>query len=93
LSVFEEIITSYDDELLNDNSNGFSNYAAPGADRLRITVTLSKVPIGNPDQKNFIELMEIINGVQTAVRSKLQNIALLQKNLQIELMMSLEIIM
>ena len=67
LSVFEEIITSYDDELLNDNSNGFSNYAAPGADRLRITVTLSKVPIGNPDQKNFIELMEIINGVQTAV--------------------------
>jgi hypothetical protein len=33
LNILEEIITSSDDESLNDNARGFSNYAAPGADR------------------------------------------------------------
>ena len=33
--VDEEIVTADLDESLNDNSQGFNNYAAPGADRLR----------------------------------------------------------
>jgi hypothetical protein len=36
LFVNEEIINSDIDETLNDNSQGFNNYAAPGADRLKI---------------------------------------------------------
>lgn len=62
LSVFEELVTSDDDESLNDNARGFSNYAAPGADRLKITALLSKKDIDDFDDKDFIELIRIKNG-------------------------------
>ena len=52
LFINEEIITSDLDEALNDNSQGFNNYSAPGADRLKITLSLSK--------KVLITLMMII---------------------------------
>ena len=39
LTISEEIITAKDDNSLYDNAKGFSNYAAPGADRLKITTT------------------------------------------------------
>ena len=42
LFVQEEIVNSDMDESLNDNSQGFNNYAAPGADRLKITCRLFK---------------------------------------------------
>ena len=38
----EEIINSDVDPSLNDNSRGFNNYSAPGADRLKITARLHK---------------------------------------------------
>ena len=38
--VTEEFINSSEDPALLDNSQGASNYAAPGADRLKITLTL-----------------------------------------------------
>ena len=41
LSVIEEIINADEDESLNDNAQGFSNYSAPGADRLKITANLT----------------------------------------------------
>ena len=62
LSVFEEIVTSDDDESLNDNARGFSNYAAPGADRFKISAILSKKDIDDLDDKDFIELIRIKNG-------------------------------
>ena len=37
LFVTEEIVNADVDPSLNDNSQGFNNYAAPGADRLKIT--------------------------------------------------------
>ena len=37
LNVQEEIINADLDETLNDNSQGYNNYAAPGADRLKIS--------------------------------------------------------
>ena len=40
LYINEEIITADQDESLTDNSQGFNNYAAPGADRLRVDVFL-----------------------------------------------------
>ena len=40
LFINEEIITSDLDETLNDNSQGFNNYSAPGADRLKITLMM-----------------------------------------------------
>ena len=38
LRIEEDIINADEDETLADNSKGFNNYAAPGADRLKISV-------------------------------------------------------
>jgi hypothetical protein len=63
LDVLEEIVTSYDDDSLNDNAQGFSNYAAPGADRLKITAVLSKKDLTTTNTENFVSLLEIRSGV------------------------------
>jgi len=47
---------------LYDNARGFSNFAAPGADRLKITATLIKKPIDDLNDQNFVELARLING-------------------------------
>jgi hypothetical protein len=69
LFVNEEIINSDIDESLNDNSKGFNNYAAPGADRLKISVSLFKKSLGDYDDNNFIELATIDNGVLRSQKS------------------------
>ena len=61
--VNEEIITADLDETLNDNSQGFNNYAAPGADRLSISLSLFKKPLDDFADDNFILLATVINGV------------------------------
>jgi hypothetical protein len=57
LNVNEEIITAKDDNTLYDNAKGFTNFAAPGADRFKITLSLDKRLIDDPGDANFIELM------------------------------------
>ena len=72
LFVNEEIVTSDLDEELNDNSQGFSNYSAPGADRLRISTSLFKKSLDDFNDDNFILLATVINGVlQTTTRKTL----------------------
>ena len=44
-SVQETLVTAYDDETLYDNSQGFANYAAPGADRIKIEAKLKPINI------------------------------------------------
>jgi hypothetical protein len=61
--VVEDIITSEEDQFLNDNAKGFSNYAAPGADRLGISLVLTKVGTGEEFPDNFIKLLEVNEGV------------------------------
>jgi hypothetical protein len=63
LFVNEEIVNSDIDESLNDNSQGFNNYAAPGADRLKISVSLFKKSLDDFDDNNFVELATISEGV------------------------------
>ena len=63
LNVQEQIITADLDEALGDNSQGYNNYAAPGADRLKITTSLFKKPLDNFDDDNFIELGTVNAGV------------------------------
>ena len=63
LFVNEEIINADMDESLNDNSQGFNNYSAPGADRLRISVSLFKKTLSDFNDDNFIELAVIQDGV------------------------------
>jgi hypothetical protein len=67
LFINEEIVTSDQDSNLQDNSQGFNNYAAPGADRLKISVSLFKKPLDDFDDNNFVELATVVNGV---LRSK-----------------------
>jgi hypothetical protein len=62
LDVIEEIISADVDPNLNDNANGFNNYAAPGADRLKITTNLAKKPIDSYDSPGFVELARVENG-------------------------------
>jgi len=63
LDIIEEIISSDVDPSLNDNAQGFNNYTAPGADRLKITPVLAKKPLDNFDESNFVQLSEVSNGI------------------------------
>ena len=62
LDILEEIVTSDEDTSLNDNAKGFTNYSAPGADRLKISVKLSKKQLTDTNDTNFVELVRIDNG-------------------------------
>jgi len=67
LYVQEEIVNANIDESLNDNSQGFNNYSAPGADRLKISVRLFKKSLDDNNDNNFIELGTLRNGELRAV--------------------------
>ena len=63
LLINEEIAVAsnnYND--LFDNAKDFSNYAAPGADRLKITTTLIKKEIDDFNDQDFVELLRVENG-------------------------------
>ena len=47
---------------LFDNAQGFSNYAAPGADRLKISTILIKKEIDDFNDQDFVELLRVENG-------------------------------
>ena len=70
LQVDENIISSKDDESLFDNAKGFSNYAAPGADRFQIKLILIKKDLGDNDDTDFIELMRIDKGQIKIIETK-----------------------
>ncbi len=79
-TVSESISTPEEDSTLYDNSFGSSNFAAPGAHRLRINLKLSKYDYNDTPDKNFIQLLSIKNGViQRQVRQA--NYSLLEKTL------------
>ena len=60
--VIEEVVNANDDPSLNDNAKGFTNYAAPGADRFRIRVKLAKKSLLDFNDTNFVELIRIRKG-------------------------------
>ena len=57
LKVDELIIGSKDDDSLFDNAKGFTNFAAPGADRFQINLTLTKKLITDTNDTDFVELL------------------------------------
>lgn len=63
LSIQESIeFASSDNPDLFDNARGFANYSAPGADRLKISAKLSKKPLTDFDDKNFVEILRVTQG-------------------------------
>ena len=70
--VSEQFITSNDDSSLLDNSQGSSNFAAPGADRLKITLTLGKTT-ATAVNTNFIQIITLVQGNIVKEPSNQQN--------------------
>ena len=67
LDVVEEIVSSDIDQNLADNAQGFNNFTAPGADRLKIGTSLAKKSLDNFEDSNFVQLSEVKNGVLRVV--------------------------
>ena len=72
LRVVENVINSDIDKSLTDNAAGYSNYTAPGADRLALDLVLEAVDINQQSTPNFIELLEIRNGIVASAQDKSQ---------------------
>ena len=72
IQVNEDIINSDIDSSLADNAAGYSNYTAPGADRLRLELKLKALPLSQIKVPNFIELMLVRNGTVAASINKTQ---------------------
>ena len=62
LQITERVITAGQDDSLYDNAKGFNNFSAPGADRLQILATLTKKPINDFNDTNFVELLRVNSG-------------------------------
>ena len=62
-TIAENLITPESDASLTDNATGSTNFAAKGAHRLQITLTLEKKDIGSTDDSSFVELINIKNGI------------------------------
>ena len=62
-NVTESLVTPEEDSTLLDNSTGSTNFAAKGAHRLKISISLTKLPRGTVTDENFIQLMDVRNGL------------------------------
>jgi len=68
LDIIEEVINANDDSSLYDNAKGFTNFAAPGADRFKITAKLTKKALTDTNDTSFIELYRIKEGEEKKVQ-------------------------
>ncbi len=68
LKIHETLVSSDVDQTLNDNSSGFNNFTAPGADRLKIEAKLAKKDADDFNDQNFIQLAEVQNGVLRSIQ-------------------------
>ena len=69
LDIQESIVTSDTDESLLDNATGAPNEYAPGADRYKIDLVLTKVDVGFTSDR-YINLMTIENDVITYLNDR-----------------------
>ena len=72
LKIDELILGSKDDESLYDNAKGFTNFAAPGADRFKINLTLTKKLISDVNDTDFVELLWLKDGKIQKITTKTQ---------------------
>ena len=73
LLINEEIVrASSVNSDLYDNAKGFSNEAAPGADRFKISATLHKKALTDKNDLDFIELLRVENGIVRNIVTRTQ---------------------
>ena len=70
LKIDELLINPKDDNSLYDNAKGFTNYAAPGADRLKIKLSLTKKVLSDTNDTDFVELLRVQDGKIKKIESK-----------------------
>src|SRR6056300_354479 len=75
LKISETIVNAKDDESLYDNAKGFTNFAAPGADRFKIDLTLIKKSISDFNDTDFIEILRVDDGkIKKIVNKSIYNL-------------------
>mgnify|MGYP003313155081 CR=1 FL=1 len=62
-TITESLITPESDSSLTDNATGSSNFAAKGAHRLKIELTLTSLASSSTADSSFIEVVRIKNGI------------------------------
>ncbi len=62
LTITETLVTPESDSTLTDNATGSPNYAAKGAHRLKISLSLSSLAEGSTADSSFIEVVRVKNG-------------------------------
>lgn len=62
LEIEEEIIDATEDSSLLDPAQESTNFQAPGADRLKISLTFTKRILTSTDDTKFIELLRVVDG-------------------------------
>jgi hypothetical protein len=72
LKIDELIISAKDDSSLYDNAKGFTNYAAPGADRFKLDLTLTKKLLSDTNDTDFVELLRVQDGKVKKSETKTQ---------------------
>jgi len=70
LQVNELIVDAKEDNSLFDNAKGFTNFAAPGADRLGIELKLTKKLLTDKNDTDFIELLRLDDGILKVIQPK-----------------------
>jgi len=68
LKIVESAISAKADNTLYDNAKGFSNFAAPGADRLQIKLVLAKKAVTDFEDTDFVEVLRIDNGTILSIK-------------------------
>ncbi len=79
--VAEELITPELDSSLTDNATGTTNFAAKGAHRLKITLTLTKKDSGATDDTDFVELVSVSSGRVQSNKSEFTKYSVLGDNI------------
>jgi hypothetical protein len=72
--IIEKIVNSDEDESLFDNARSFTNYTAPGADRLKLELILSKKELDDIELDGFVEIMRVVNGIPQFPRANVSEI-------------------
>ena len=64
MTVSETIVNAGGDVTLLDNAQGSSNFAAPGSDRLKLALTLTKKTLDSIDDIDFYEMLRVNKGIK-----------------------------
>ena len=79
--VTEELIIPELDSSLTDNATGTTNFAAKGAHRLKISLTLVKKDSGSTDDTDFVELVTVAGGRVQSLKADYTKYSVLGDNI------------